>query len=261
MGLGGADRARAVPAQFATGRCGGSRRCCAPTGWSTSALRTGPYGVLRRRPRRGLDIGKVKRARHGIDLGPLEPRLPGILRTPGKRVQLAPPSFLAEAASPGVVSPRNATAARADGFDLVLIGRRQLRSNNSWMHNCSRLMKGADRCTALRAPRRRHRSRPPSRPAGCGQLGGRDDHGAGRGLRRDAAGGRLDPPRLRTRTRRDRMADRGGYTRGERQRHHRPQARRSPDRQRRVQRRSGPASRRPWRRPRAAPALAAGAVG
>jgi anaerobic selenocysteine-containing dehydrogenase len=40
----------------------------------------------------------------------------------------------------------------ADGFDLVLIGRRQLRSNNSWMHNSARLMKGADRCTALLHP-------------------------------------------------------------------------------------------------------------
>jgi anaerobic selenocysteine-containing dehydrogenase len=39
--------------------------------------------------------------------------------------------------------------ALTDGYDLTLIGRRQLRSNNSWMHNSARLMKGADRCTAL----------------------------------------------------------------------------------------------------------------
>jgi anaerobic selenocysteine-containing dehydrogenase len=44
------------------------------------------------------------------------------------------------------------TAAREAGYDLVLIGRRQLRSNNSWMHNSPRLMKGGDRCTALLHP-------------------------------------------------------------------------------------------------------------
>jgi anaerobic selenocysteine-containing dehydrogenase len=114
-------------------------------------LRTGPYGVLRRGPMRGLTMAKVKRARHGVDLGPLEPRLPGALRTRGKRLRLAPEAFVAEAA---VLHERAAgrEAATAGGFDLVLIGRRQLRSNNSWLHNSPRLMKGADRCTAILHP-------------------------------------------------------------------------------------------------------------
>jgi anaerobic selenocysteine-containing dehydrogenase len=43
-------------------------------------------------------------------------------------------------------------SARAAGYDLTLIGRRSLRSNNSWMHNSPRLMKGADRCTAVVHP-------------------------------------------------------------------------------------------------------------
>ena len=60
------------------------------------ALRTGPYGRLR--SRRSLDIGKVKRSRHGIDLGPLEPSLVGRLRTTGKRVRLAPAVLMDEAA-------------------------------------------------------------------------------------------------------------------------------------------------------------------
>jgi anaerobic selenocysteine-containing dehydrogenase len=114
-------------------------------------LATGPYGILRRGPRKGLTVAKVKRAKHGIDLGPLEPRLPGALDTPGKRVQLAPARLVEEA---GRLAERASEAqlALSDGYDLTLIGRRQLRSNNSWMHNSARLMKGDDRCTALLHP-------------------------------------------------------------------------------------------------------------
>jgi anaerobic selenocysteine-containing dehydrogenase len=113
------------------------------------ALRTGPYGQLRSRWR--LDIGKVKRAPHGIDLGPLQPNLLGLLRTEGKQVRLAPDVFLAEAGRlEQLASERE--AARRDGYDLTLIGRRSLRSNNSWMHNSRRLMKGSDRCTAMLHP-------------------------------------------------------------------------------------------------------------
>lgn len=115
------------------------------------ALRAGPYGLLGRGPFRGLDIGKVKRSRHGIDLGPLEPRLPRVLRTPAKRVRLAPERMLREAAKLEQLAADRATALR-DGYDMILVGRRQLRSNNSWMHNSARLMKGADRCTALLHP-------------------------------------------------------------------------------------------------------------
>ena len=110
-------------------------------------LRAGPYGHMRG----GLNIGKVKDSRHGIDLGPLEPRMPGALRTEGKRLRLAPPEFVAEAAELERLAAER-DAALSNGYDLVLIGRRQLRSNNSWMHNSARLMKGADRCTALLHP-------------------------------------------------------------------------------------------------------------
>jgi anaerobic selenocysteine-containing dehydrogenase len=113
-------------------------------------LRTGPYG-LRRGPRRGLTFAKVRRAVHGIDLGPLERRLPGVLRTPGKRVRLAPEPFLREARRLGELAEARA-AARREGYDLVLVGRRQVPSNNSWMHNSPRLMKGSNRCTALLNP-------------------------------------------------------------------------------------------------------------
>jgi anaerobic selenocysteine-containing dehydrogenase len=114
------------------------------------ALRTGPFGA-RRRAGRSLSIARVKESVHGIDLGPLVPRLPDVLRTPGRRVQLAPAEFVREAGELRALAAEHERAAAA-GFDLVLIGRRQLRSNNSWMHNSPRLMKGADRCTALLHP-------------------------------------------------------------------------------------------------------------
>jgi anaerobic selenocysteine-containing dehydrogenase len=110
----------------------------------------GPYGVLRKGPK-GLTVRKVKQASHGIDLGPLEPRLPGVLSTKTKRVQLAPPSFI-EGAAELERHEADRAAAAAEGYDLVLIGRRQLHNNNSWMHNSKRLTKGRDRCTALLHP-------------------------------------------------------------------------------------------------------------
>jgi anaerobic selenocysteine-containing dehydrogenase len=96
-------------------------------------------------------MGKVKKAEHGVDLGPLQPQLPGALRTKGKRLRIAPAPFVAEAAKLEELEAARAESLVGD-FDLILIGRRQLRSNNSWLHNSPRLMKGADRCTALLHP-------------------------------------------------------------------------------------------------------------
>lgn len=116
-----------------------------------AAFAIGPYGLLRKGPFAALTVRKVKKAAHGIDLGPLEPRLPGALATPGKRVRLAPALLVEEAERLGELAEERERA-RAEGFDLTLIGRRQLRSNNSWLHNSPRLMKGADRCTARLHP-------------------------------------------------------------------------------------------------------------
>ncbi|HTY33448.1 molybdopterin oxidoreductase family protein [Mycobacterium sp.] len=145
--------------RIGTGRAGRARNALVralgavltPDRLAGLALRAGPYGILRRGPLRSLTVGKIRRSVHGIDLGPLEPRLPGLLRTRGKRVRLAPQAFLAETARLDDIAAEH-EAAIADGFDLTLIGRRQLRSNNSWMHNSPRLMKGPDRCTALMHP-------------------------------------------------------------------------------------------------------------
>jgi anaerobic selenocysteine-containing dehydrogenase len=110
-----------------------------------AALRAGPWGV--RRGRAGLSLARLRASPHGLDLGPLEPRLPGILFTPGKRLRLAPPLFLAEAR----LLAREMDAPVPEG-QLVLIGRRQLRSNNSWLHNAHRMVKGPKRCTLLVHP-------------------------------------------------------------------------------------------------------------
>ena len=126
-------------------------RLSSPARIVESALATGPYGILRRGPRKGLTLGRVKRARHGIDLGPLQSRLPGALQTPGKRVVLDPEALL-DAADELEAVAAEGEAAREAGYDLTLIGRRNLRSNNSWMHNSKRLTKGADTCTALLHP-------------------------------------------------------------------------------------------------------------
>jgi anaerobic selenocysteine-containing dehydrogenase len=125
-------------------------RLASPERVIDTGLALGPYG-LRRGPFRALSVRKLKRAEHGIDLGPLEPRLPGALQTPGRRLRLAPPLLLEEGKRLDELAAEG-EASLSDGYDLVLIGRRQLRSNNSWMHNSQRLMKGPDRCTAILHP-------------------------------------------------------------------------------------------------------------
>lgn len=104
----------------------------------------GPRGAWRR-PVRGLTAGRVKRAPGGLDLGPLEPRLPGILRTEDRRVHLAPAELLEVAADLTAPAP-------VSEFDLQLIGRRHLRSNNSWLNRVPAMAKGERRCTVLVHP-------------------------------------------------------------------------------------------------------------
>ncbi len=102
-------------------------------------LRAGPYT---------LALETLADHPHGIDLGPLEPRLPERLFSAAKRITLAPALLVADLAR----VKAELLNAQASGSALRLIGRRQLRSNNSWMHNSARLMKGADRCTLLISP-------------------------------------------------------------------------------------------------------------
>jgi len=108
-------------------------------------LRTGPYG---RAPHR-LSVRRLERHPHGVDLGPLEPSMPGRLMTPGKRIQLAPQLLVGDLAR---VEQELLSRPAAGNGELLLIGRRDLRSNNSWMHNSLRLVKGPERCTLLMHP-------------------------------------------------------------------------------------------------------------
>jgi anaerobic selenocysteine-containing dehydrogenase len=100
-------------------------------------LRAGPYD---------LTLADLQAAPHGIDLGALEPRLPEVLRTPAGTIELAPEPIVAD-----VPRLRAAMDERADG-GMVLVGRRDLRSNNSWMHNLPLLVSGPARCTAWLHP-------------------------------------------------------------------------------------------------------------
>jgi anaerobic selenocysteine-containing dehydrogenase len=103
-------------------------------------LRTGPYGDGFGAEPGGLSLDVLLDNPHGVDLGPLEPRLPDVLRTPTGMVELAPAILLAD-----VDRLRSALDAPTGG--LTLVGRRDLRSNNSWMHNVEVLVKGKPRCT------------------------------------------------------------------------------------------------------------------
>ena len=111
------------------------------------ALRTGPYGDQFGLKPGGLTLAQVKAANPegGIDLGELKPRMPEMLRTPSGKIELAPPLFINDL-------PRAALDLARPTPDLVIIGRRDVRTNNSWMHNLPVLAKGPFRCTALVHP-------------------------------------------------------------------------------------------------------------
>jgi anaerobic selenocysteine-containing dehydrogenase len=104
------------------------------------ALRTGAYGDWFGARPDGLSLDRLLANPHGVDLGPLQPRLPGLLQTPSGTVELYAEPIAADV-------ERLRTALGRDHHDLVLVGRRHLRSNNSWMHNVPALVKGRDRCT------------------------------------------------------------------------------------------------------------------
>jgi anaerobic selenocysteine-containing dehydrogenase len=114
-----------------TGKAGKS-----PTERLELGLRFGPYRT---------SIDELRAHPHGIDFGPLEPCMPDRLLTADARIRLAPAAYLGDLA-------RLDAELAAPAAELVLIGRRQLRGNNSWMHNAPRLMRGPNRCTLMLSP-------------------------------------------------------------------------------------------------------------
>ena len=108
-------------------------------------LRSGRYGDRFRDDGAGLSLDALISSTHGVDLGPLEPRLPEMLATESGKVELAPELLVGDV-------PRLREALDRSPAPLVLIGRRQMRTNNSWMHNLPALAKGKQRCTLLVHP-------------------------------------------------------------------------------------------------------------
>ncbi|WP_395104767.1 molybdopterin-dependent oxidoreductase [Actinomadura sp. SCN-SB] len=107
-------------------------------------LRLGPYGDGFGADPSGLTLARLRTEHpHGLDLGPLKPRLDEVLCTASGRIELCPPSFAADADRllAALDSPPE------DQDRMLLIGRRHLRSNNSWMHNVPELVRGSNTCT------------------------------------------------------------------------------------------------------------------
>jgi anaerobic selenocysteine-containing dehydrogenase len=104
-------------------------------------LRTGPFGDGFGADPDGTSLDDLLAHPHGRDFGALEPRIPEILRTPSGQVELAPQVFLDD------LDRLTAAIPTLTDRGLVLVGRRHLRSNNSWMHNINVLVKGKPRCT------------------------------------------------------------------------------------------------------------------
>ena len=103
-------------------------------------LRTGPYGDGFGADPDGLTLAVLEAHPHGVDLGPLQPRVPEVLRTSSGRIEIAPDPCVQDVDRLRALLDRPLP-------NLVLVGRRDLRSNNSWMHNLPVLVKGKDRCT------------------------------------------------------------------------------------------------------------------
>ena len=100
-------------------------------------LKAGPYAV---------SLEELASHQSGMDFGEMQAgRFPARLKTPDKTVNLAVPEFIADL-------ERLRTAFSDDDTRLKLIGRRHVRSNNSWLHNSERLVKGKDRCTLMIHP-------------------------------------------------------------------------------------------------------------
>jgi len=106
-------------------------------------------GILRAGPH-GLSLEKLESTPHGIDLGALEPRLPARLFTPDLQIHLVPPVIETDLVR--LDAALDAGPVASVGGAMLLVGRRQLRSNNSWMHNSLRLVKGPPACTLLVHP-------------------------------------------------------------------------------------------------------------
>jgi anaerobic selenocysteine-containing dehydrogenase len=120
-----------------------------PEGVLDIGLRMGPYGTRYNPLKQGLTLKKLRAEPHGVDLGPLQPSMPGRLATRSRRMDLAPAPMLEDVERLRRTFPEHA---RPQANELLLIGRRHVRDNNSWMHNVPKLVSGKPRCTLMIHP-------------------------------------------------------------------------------------------------------------
>ncbi|TGM60347.1 molybdopterin-dependent oxidoreductase [Leptospira vanthielii] len=114
------------------------------------ALKSGPYGT-KGPHNREMSLDLLKNSPHGVDLGPLQPSFPERLYTEDKRIHLFPEILKEDL--PRLKSKFSEWEKfTSDKSQFLLIGRRHLRSNNSWMHNLPKLMTGKPRCTVMIHP-------------------------------------------------------------------------------------------------------------
>lgn len=110
-----------------------------------SGIESDFYGA-EQNPEMALTLDKIKQHPHGLDLGPLLPGLGHRLATQNNRINAAPQIYIKD------LDRLAASATALDSNQLLLIGRRHVRSNNSWMHNYHRLVKGKPRWQLLMHP-------------------------------------------------------------------------------------------------------------
>ncbi len=101
---------------------------------------------LKRGPYYGLTLKKLKKHPHGMDLGPLKPMLPQAIKHKDQQIDLNVDFYQAD------LERVREVMASYDDSQILLIGRRHVRSNNSWLHNSHRLVKGKPRCTLMLHP-------------------------------------------------------------------------------------------------------------
>lgn len=123
------------------------------SGWLARALGRGLKSgwildTLMRLGPQNLRLRDLKEQAHGVDLGPLESRGKGVLNTRGGKIDLAPDLVVNDMGRVAQVLSASVRGAPT----LLLIGRRTLRSMNSWLHNSHAMVKGPNRCTLMIHP-------------------------------------------------------------------------------------------------------------
>ena len=101
---------------------------------------------LKRGPYYHMSLRKLKKHPHGMDLGPLKTMLPQALKHKDKQIHLNVDFYQAD------LERVQDVMEQYDDTQILLIGRRHVRSNNSWLHNSHRLVKGKPRCTLMLHP-------------------------------------------------------------------------------------------------------------